>query len=354
MKKKSVCALAMLLAALMLAAPAALAETVSMQGTLQPGDIQLIAAPISGSLIDVEIEAGYLIEAGSVMLTVDPVRVYAPCDGVIAGLRAEAGDSLSAAAAIYGAAMYVEPDAEYIIHATTMNAHDSNENRMIHVGETVYLTSTANWNREGVGRVTSVNGESYTVEVLMSNLKLNETCHISREPDVEETEGRIGQGKTQRNNPVAVTGTGSVVKLHVQEGDEVVKGQLLMETAPDALGGPVENAVISDGKYVILSVTAGEGTPVQKGQTVAQAFAYGTLQAVVQATEDDLLYMEVGDEVTVSLDVDPERFSYEGVIEAISYVPVQTAAGNAYEVTVRFENDGFVRMGMSVTVETKE
>jgi len=68
---------------------------------------------------------------------------------------------------------------------------------------------------------------------------------------------------------------------------------------------------------------------------------------------DDLLGMEAGDQVTVTLDVDPDEYSYKGTIESISYVPTESATGLMYEVTVSFKNDEFVRMGMSVTVETK-
>lgn len=354
--KKGIRALAMLAAAMMVFAPAALAEesVISMSGTLQPAEIEVITAPMTGSVIECVAEAGDLLKAGSTMLMIDTVRVYAPCDGMVAGLRAEEGDSLTAVQAIYGAAMYVEPESEYVISASTTNAYDSNENRMIHVGETVYLTSVNNSSRTGVGLITSVTGENYTVEVMESNIRLNETCRVSRDEGSDETKGRIGQGKTQRNNPVAIQAEGSVVKLHVREGDEVKKGDLLMELAPDMQAEKPVSAVKAEKDCIMLNVMASEGGVVQKGQPVAQVFEAGRLCAVVQACEDDLLGLEVGGEVIVTLDIDPEEYMYEGVIEKISYVPVETLTGAAYEVTVSFENDKFVRMGMSVTVETAE
>jgi len=353
--KKIIRALACVLALTLLAAPAALAKDgqISMNGSLQPADVRVITAPMTGSVLSCEARTGEKLEEGEALIVIDTVRIYAPCSGTVKGLRVKEGDSVSAVAALYGAAMYVEPASEYVISASTTNAYESNDNRMIHVGERVYLTSVNNSSRTGEGLITSVSGESYTVEVIDSNIRLNETCRISRDEDSEKSSGRIGQGKTQRNNPVAVMADGSVVKLHVKEGDEVQMGDLLMEVAPDQLGGAVDSTLCAPYDCIVLNMMASEGSAVQKGQPVAQVFETGTLQAVVYVSEDDLLGMEAGDQVTVTLDVDPDEYSYKGTIESISYVPTESATGLMYEVTVSFKNDEFVRMGMSVTVETK-
>ncbi len=342
---------AMLIAGMLV--PCAMAQSISMSGSLQPADVEIITAPLSGSVLECEAQTGDRLETGDALIVIDTVRIYAPCDGVVAGLRAKEGDSLSWINAFYGAAMYVEPMSEYIIQGSTTNAYDSNDNRMIHVGETVYLTSVNNSSRTGEGIITYVDGENYTVEVIDSNIRLNETCRISRDDDSSAEKGRIGQGKTKRNNPVAITADGSVVKLHVSEGDEVKMGDLLMEIAPDQLGGKTESTLTAAQEYVVLSMLVSEGGAVQKGQPVAQVF--GELEAVVQISEDDLLKVEVGDVVNVFLDIDPDEYKYKGTVEKISYVPSQSAMGAVmYDVTIRFENDEVVRMGMSVTVETIE
>lgn len=354
--KKTLKTLGILLLVVLMSMPAMAdeKESVSMSGTLQPEEILLIEAPFTGRVIESEARTGALIEAGDALMELETISVYAPCDGVVAGLRASAGDSLSAINALYGAAMYVEPQSEYIIHATTTNAYDSNDNRMIHVGETVYLTSVNNYSRTGEGLITRVEGESYVVEVTDSNLRLNETCRISREEDYEEEKGRIGQGKTQRNNPQPVLAEGSVICLHVDEGDEVERGQLLMEIAPDARIDAESGLLTAENDLIVLSAMVGKGAQAQKGQAVCQAFEAGTLHAVVYVEEDDLLNIEVGDRVTVELDVDPDEYSYEGEIEFISCVPAEGFSTACYEVHVCFENDDVVRMGMSVTVETEE
>lgn len=346
---------ALLLAACMsLPAMAEKQDNVSLSGTLQPESRLSIAAPFTGRVLSCKIMSGDLVKAGDRLIELETVGVYAPCDGVVAGVRADEGDALSAIRSLYGAAMYVEPTSEYVVSASTTNAYDSNDNRMIHVGETVYLTSVNNHSRTGVGVITQVDGENYMVEVTEGNLRLNETCRISRDDDYEEEDGRIGQGKTVRNNPLPVTAEGSVVKLHVKEGDEVKRGQLLMEVAPDEQTTARSGIVEADEDLVVISVAADEGVQVQKGQTIVEVFPDGTLQAVVYADEDELLNIEIGDRATVELDVDPDTYCYAGEVESISYVPAAGMSNVCYEVRVRFENDDVVRMGMSITVELEK
>lgn len=352
--KKMLKTLAILMLAICVSIPAMAAEGegVSMSGSLQPEDTMLIEAPFTGRVLACETAAGDLIKAGDSMIELETVRVYAPCDGTVAGLRAAEGDDLSMINALYGAAMYVEPKSEYIISASTTNAYDSNDNRMIHVGEMVYLTSVNNYSRTGEGLIIHVEDQNYVVEVLDGNIRLNETCRISRDEDHEEEKGRIGQGKTARNNPRPVTAEGSVLQLHVQEGDEVQRGQLLMEIVPDVQMDAESSVISAENDLIVLAAMADEGVQVQKGQAICEVFPVGTLQAVVYAEEEDLLAVQTGDKVTVELDAAPEEYSYEGEVVSVSYVPVEGMNVVCYEVRVQFENDDVVRMGMSVTVKT--
>ncbi len=141
---------------------------------------------------------------------------------------------------------------------------------------------------------------------------------------------------------------GSVLRVCVSEGDEVKQGDLLMEIAPGATEGNVEAAVTVPEDCVLMALTVSAGSAVQQGQTLATFFPVGTLQAVAQATEDDLDRLEIGGKVLVELDCDPEKYNYEGVIESISYALNEKGG---YEVWISFENDGFARQGMSATIK---
>lgn len=348
--------IAILLIALLLMTTPALAEgsNFSLSGILEPAKTETIIAPFSGRIERTNYEAGDFAAASDVLFELATTKVYAPCDGTVAGLRIAEGDSLTDVGKIYEAPFYIEPTSKYIISATTSGAYDNNENRYIHVGEYVYLTSSNNSNRTGEGIITSVDGTDYTVEVLSSTIRLAENCRISRDPDSDESKGRIGSGKTKRNNPVAVTAEGSVLKLYVAEGSTVKTGDVLMEVVTGDLRGAAldGNRVLTDADIVVQSVTTAVGDSVQQGQPLATVYPVGTLVAVVQVDESDLAGIGVGDNMTVELDSSSGAISYKGTVEKISLIANSEASGTAYDVTISFKNDDFVRQGMSVTVRT--
>jgi len=345
--------IAILLITLSLLITPALAEgTLALSGTLEPAKMETITAPFSGRIERVNHEAGDYATASDVLLELSTTKVYAPCDGTVAGLRIVEGDNLADVGKIYEAPFYIEPTSKYIISATTSGAYDNNDNRYIHVGEYVYLTSSNNSNRTSEGIITSVDGTDYTVEVLSGTIRLGENCRISRDPDSDESKGRIGSGKTKRNNPIAVAAEGSVLKLYVAEGSTVKKGDVLMEVVTGDLRGTAlsGNRVSADTNIVVQSVTAAVGDSVQQGQPLATVFTVGTLVAVVQVDESDLAGIEVGDPMTVELDNSSGAISYKGTVEKISLTTNTKVSGTAYDVTVSFKNDDFVRQGMQVTV----
>lgn len=111
MMKKMIRVLACVLVLLMVVSSAAWAdnEQVVMSGSLQPTDMEVITAPMSGSVLECAAKIGEKLTTGDALVVIDTVRIYAPCTGTVAAVRAKEGDSLSAISALYGAAMYVEP-----------------------------------------------------------------------------------------------------------------------------------------------------------------------------------------------------------------------------------------------------
>lgn len=335
---------------------AALAEgSLSLTGTLEASQTVAITAPFDATVLESNIKEGDVLAPGDAMFEMSTTKVYAPCAGTVAGVWAAEGDNLEDVAAVYDALLYIEPASPYIISASTARAYNTTENKYVHVGEPVYLTSTSSKSRTGTGVLTSVDGSSYTVEVLTGNLHINETCYISRDEDSSKEKGRIGSGKTARNNPVAVEAEGSLLKLYVKDGDTVEKGDLLMEVTNGSLKGKsLSGSTLSAGEaWVVLGVNVSVGDGVTEGQTLATVFPDGSLDAVVQVEEADLGSIQAGDAVTVALDGFSEKKEYAGKVQSISSVANGEANGVAYDVAVTFANDGLVRQGMSVTVTTE-
>lgn len=352
MKKSMGLLLAITLAFTCAASPALSEEEYSFSGKLQPQSVMTIVAPFDGTVTACSPKAGDLVAQGDALATLDTTRVYAPCDGTVAAVFAAQGDALSDVLKVYEAAVFIEPASTLTLDASTASAYNSLETKYVHVGENVRLYSSASDEREGAGVVISVSGTSYVVEVLSGNLRIGESCHVSRSEERGATRQRVGGGRTRRSDPVAVTADESVLKLYVRQGAAVRKGDLLMETVPGDLKNvaATDASVYASADCVILSAPASVGASMKQGQPMFTAYAAGTLEAVVQVDENDLDAVAVGGAATIELDGADDRPAIDGTVRAVSHVPTEGASGVSYDVYVTFENDDYVRQGMSVTV----
>lgn len=325
----------------------AAAETV-YTGQIVAGDVIELTVPFSGTVEKTEKEVGELVRAGDELFQLSTSRVYAPCAGTVQGILAEEGDHLADTSRFYQGALYLEPEAAYLIYATTDGSAGETENKLLHVGETVYLRRNSDSNRRtGTGVVTAVSGKQYTVEVRSGDLELNDTCYIYRD-DSYESDQRVGRGTISRNDPIAISGTGVLLKLHVQNGQTVCKGDMLMETVPDlAWGDDSSIAAPADGILAVSNVSV--GSAVNQGQLAAVLWPLDGLEACVSVDEYDLPGFEIGQRYVLTLDCDTSR-RYEATVSQIDYLPVQGTGKTCYEVRFAFTVDDIIRPGLSVTL----
>ena len=185
--KKAVSFLLML--CLLLPATLSLAESAQSgagySGTVDYRETISIRAPFGGILEDSPLRVGDRVTAGETLFTLETVKVYAPFDGTVRGLRAQPGDAAADLISRYGALCYLEPVGKYTVSANTSNAYDSsslhNGNRYLNEGETVYLRSSEDNDRTGTGIITTVSGSSFEVEVQSGNLDLSDKVTIYRD-----------------------------------------------------------------------------------------------------------------------------------------------------------------------------
>ena len=162
----------------------------------------------------------------------------------------------------------------------------------------------------------------------------------------------LGTGVVQRTAEVAVSATGSVVALHVSDGDRVERGQLLFtcveaETMEDALSGGELRATAGG---VVASVKVEPGQQVAVGATVLTVYPREGFCAELTVEEADLGQIAVGDSVRLSFDFDAEgALTCDGVVTEISYLGQDTEAGMTYTAYVAFDVPEGVRLGMTVT-----
>lgn len=318
---------------------------IALSGTVAAREAAAVTANIGGSVEEVFVRAGDRVEAGDVVATVALTGVYAPADGTVRGIMAEAGDSAGQTV------LSIAPMSKYTVTADISDAYDSAANKHVTVGETVYMECSRDGSHVAVGRVVKAEGSAYTVEVTGGELYMEEKVYIYRDED-HSSSARIGSGTVSRTAELAVSGTGRVAELYVSEGETVERGQLLFtcveaDTVEDALlGGEIR----STASGVVASVAAQAGQQAAVGSTVLTVYPTESFCVELSVEEADLAAVNVGDSVRLSFDFDAEgALTCEGTVTEISYLGESTEAGTVYTAWVDFDPPEDVRLGMTVT-----
>lgn len=367
-KKLRIGALAAALA-LLLGMPA-LAQ-LSFQGTVISGETQSVSAPFGGVLDSVQVRKGEPVRIGDPVATIRTTKVFADIDGTVSGIFANEGDQTEGITERYGAVMYLEPVHRYVVTATTEKAYNSSETKYIHIGERVYLSCTKDGTHVGTAVVTNVGGEassgddsgsssgatSYKLEVTSGEFYMGETVGIYRD-SAHSTNQLIGRGTIGQNAAVAVKGTGSVLKLDVEVGDRVERGEVLFETVEGVLDGlyAMDNTICSSLDGIVAEVKAEQGGAVEKNGVLITVYPKDSLQIEIKVSELDLNELHEGDKVSIefSWDLDGSQ-QLEGTVSSISYVgdeKSEKASDAQYSAYVSFTPDDTVRLGMNVNVYT--
>lgn len=347
-------AMVALLAALWVMLGAAVAEEsvseVKLEGVIEAAVEKTILAPYSGVVGDFTASPGDVLASGDALFAIRTTPVYADFDGTVTAVFAQPGDSAASVQERYGALAYMEQTSLYTADCSTTGADSDNENRIVHVGERVYIRSSSNRDRHGEAVVTSVSGKQYTLEVLSEkDMRLGESIKVYRDEDFVSS-SCIGSGDLSRVDPKSVTAEGYVLAVHVQPGQQVSRGDLLFEIVPDRLngmrGGDGSVSMPEDG--VLLSISAQSGQAIAKDAPMATYCPRGQVKLVCAVDEDEIASVEVGDELSVTLDAyDGETL--KGTVVRIAGASVSGEGAPAFDVTLELEESEHVRIGMNAT-----
>lgn len=335
------------------------AGAVSFSGTVAASDTLEVYAPIGGTVENVEVSAGQKVQAGDVIATLETTKVYASEDGVITGVFGEPGDNAETIAEKYGAVMYIEGETVYTIAASTDEAYNTTANKFVHVGEEVYLYCYSHGTHTGTGVITSIEGTDYNVNVLEGDFLLGETISIFR-GETTASANRIGRGEINRKNPTAVTGSGSIVSIAVQDGEVVQKGDLLFETLDGSFDGLYMSGaqITADAAGTIAQLNLSQGDKVEKDSVAAVVYPEGDMRVEAQVSEYNLCEITVGDPVNVELVWNQdEEVNYEGTVSMISAIASENNGESEevnYTVYVDFTPDVNTRYGMSAVISTMD
>ena len=222
----------------------------------------------------------------------------------------------------------------------------------MNLGEKVYVSCTADGAHTAEGVVTAVSGTSYTVETTSGELLMEETVYIYRTSDLATT-SRLGRGTVSRTAETAVSGTGSILRMHVQDGDTVQRGQLLFETVTGSLDGlyATSNDIVSEVSGIVAQLNVSAGATVNKGETLLTVYSKDQLQVEISVDEYDLAEISEGDTVNLTFTWDDEDAEkHTGVVKMISHVSSVTSGDAAYKAYIAFDAPEQTRLGMTVVV----
>ena len=264
-----------------------------------------VTAPYSGTLRSFTLESGDTVAAGDTLMQFVTNDLYATQDGVVKAIFAQVGEDASAAMARYGAIIGLEMTDSWQVMATTDGASSDQENKILHLGETLYFKTTGTNGSEGTGRVVSVTADGYTVDVLTGDFDLDDAVTLYRR-DNYASDSAVGKGDVTRRQALLVGGSGRVAQLYVQEGDRVTIGQKLASlVAADAAPDAVASEIKADAAGVVQSVWVSAGQQVWKGQALCRIDLLDAIEVQAEVDEVDLGTVKVGDVLPITLDMYP-------------------------------------------------
>ena len=338
---------------LLLASPALAEQDLTgrpvADGTVAAAAFVDVTAPYSGTLSSFDWESGDAVAPGDVLASYVQPAVYAPEAGTVRGVFVAPGDDAAAAVARYGQLLGIEPDIIWRIDATTSGAYNEDENKILHLGETLYFKVGSGDNlTEGTGRVVAVNGESYQVDVLTGQFDLGDDVTLYRR-DNYDTKSAVGKGTVERRPAILITAAGRVGTLSVAEGAHVSEGDRLLTLAgADASPDAFKPDVACPAAGVVEKVFVMPGQQVYKGAALLRVSLDGAMEVRAEVDETDLGALKVGDLVPITLDTDKQNVLI-GTVTQISGLGV-SKQNAAYFIVHATIPDGSGRLGASASM----
>lgn len=330
---------------LLLAAAPAQAELL-FEGKVVAGESVSITAPYGGTLSTLYVREGERVSSGDLIAQVSPRKVFSPLDGTVRGLNAQIGDNAQKTL------FFIAPVSKFTVKASVEKAYSSAETKYITVGERLYISCSKDGTHRAEGVVVAVDGLDFTVETDKGELYMEEKVYLYRAADYDE-KTRVGYGAVERTKEVAVSGTGSVLRLHVQEGEFVERGQLLFETADATFeaGEIADETVLSAHSGVIGQISAQAGDTLAQGAVIATLYTPESFRVEITVSEEWIREIHTGDAVKITFAAGmPLQRTANGTVKSISYIQTENEETVAYQVSIDFEADADTRLGMSAAV----
>lgn len=313
-------------------------------GTVQAAVFDDVMAPCSGTLLPFDWDAGDRVEAGETVFEIMTTDICAPEDGKVSHLFAAEGDSADAAVAAYGAVLALQPALGQRMHCTYSDAADFEENKHLHIGETLYFKTNK---EKGSGTVIATDDGNYEVEIISGVFEADKSFGLYKDPACAAHD-KVGTGKVYYRDDVTLPAAGRIAEVTVSQGDSVKKGDVLIRVLPQDADIGVSPRINAPVGGVVGFIAVSPGQQVWKGQQLCRVLCDDRIEVAAEVDEMDLGKLQVGDKIPVTLDTDESRI-LTGTVTEISALGMTKQNAAYYTVHLTVSETGLM-LGQSASV----
>lgn len=323
------------------------------KGTTQTVDTVDVFAPVGGQLQAFDVKVGDVVEAGLPLFTVRPVQVRSPESGMIRLLKAQVGDQASSVILQYGALCSIDREDVLWVRATIATAYNKPKNRAIKLSETLRVyDGDLSDPVDTLGTVIAVDGKGYVVEIPADVFELEDKVLLYRgNGDDYNAKDKVGDGYVERAKTVPVMAEGVIAKVHVSEGQQVSRGDVLftVDEVSDVYKEPAEFTAASPRGGVVSALCVLDGQQVRKDQLLMTVRPLDALEFVVDVDELDIPSVHVGQAMQVKVDALGE-LRLNATVKRMNPLGITVLDTTKYQVTLSIQGaqDGLLP-GMHVT-----
>lgn len=185
-----------------------------------------------------------------------------------------------------------------------------------------------------IGRQVGLNTEDDKTQTII-------TEEIVSKHDIQKTLTGSGQVSAKTTEKLELTTTKYFEAMCVEEDDTVLEGEnILKYTNGTYLAAPHD--------LVIKSINVPETQSKCTSSNYIEVSNLETLQTTISISENEIGEVQKGQEVTITLTANEEK-TYTGSITKIDSVGNYSSSGATFSATIEFENDGNVKLGMSLS-----
>lgn len=185
-----------------------------------------------------------------------------------------------------------------------------------------------------VGRQVGLNTEESKTKTIITE----ET--VSKH-DIKKTLTSSGQVSAKTTEKLELTTTKYFKAMCVEEDDTVLEGENILEyTNGTYLTAPYD--------LVIENISVPDTESKCTSSNYIEVSNLTTLQTTISISENEIGELKKGQEVEITLTADETKI-YTGSITKIDSVGTYSSSGTTFSATVEFENDGNVKLGMSLS-----